>query len=58
MVEYPDVARYTAIPCALFIASALVAIVWGIAMKIQQRSEESLDRQEKERKAAALKART
>eukprot|EP00197_Chlamydomonas_leiostraca_P005445 CAMPEP_0202865352 /NCGR_PEP_ID=MMETSP1391-20130828/5782_1 /ASSEMBLY_ACC=CAM_ASM_000867 /TAXON_ID=1034604 /ORGANISM="Chlamydomonas leiostraca, Strain SAG 11-49" /LENGTH=58 /DNA_ID=CAMNT_0049545187 /DNA_START=92 /DNA_END=268 /DNA_ORIENTATION=- len=57
MTEYPDVARYVAIPCGLFFASSLVVIVWGAVMWIQSRAEEARLKKEKEDKAAALKAR-
>lgn len=57
MVEYPSVAVAVAVPCGLFFASGVAAVVWVTVMWFQARAAAAREDKEKEEKAAVLKAR-
>jgi hypothetical protein len=54
--KHNDVAIAVAIPLAVFLTTVIAAVLWMLALWVKSKSEERNLLKEKERKAAALKA--
>lgn len=54
--KHNDVAVAVAVPLGIFLATVVAAVLWMFALWVQSKTEEARLKKEKEKKAAALKA--